>query len=213
MSAFGFSDSSQDRPGVQVAFTSSLGTENNEWHWYGQTDYALEEFRTINRLAYFDYQRDRVFARTQRNYIRPSARQKRLSLKPNKIVTLRAAKCPACHSRNIEALTQTSHEIIDLKFMSAGNKRWITRFVSWRYRCDRCGNRFVPISFQRCRKMPKYGRGVISWCIYQLLVGGQNLNRIQRSLLDLFGLRLPNTSRTYSRVPSPNTLKQATRRY
>ena len=41
--------------------------------------------------------------------------------------------------------------------------------------------------------MPKYGRGVISWCIYQLLVGGQNLNRIQRSLLDLFGLRLPNT--------------------
>src|SRR5215471_707724 len=190
--AAGFSNSSQDRRGVQVASTSSLGTENNEWHWYGQTNYVLEEFRSINRLAYFDYQRDRVFARTQRNYIRSAGRQKR-PLKPNKIVTLRAAKCPVCHSRNIEALTQTSHEIIDLKFMRAGNKRWITRFASWRYRCDRCGNRFVPISFQQCRKMPKYGRGVISWRIYQLLVGGQNLNRIQRTLLDLFGLRLPNT--------------------
>jgi predicted RecB family nuclease len=191
--AASFSSSSQDRPGLQVASTSSLGTENNEWHRYGQTDYVLEEFQTINRLAYFDYQRDRVFARTQRNYIRSRGRQKRLSLKPNKIITLRAAKCPVCHSRNIEAVTQASHEIIDLKFMSAGNKRWITRFASWRYRCDRCGSRFVPISFQRWRKMPKYGRGVISWCIYQLLVGGQNLNRIQRSLLDLFGLRLPNT--------------------
>jgi hypothetical protein len=52
----------------------------------------------------------------------------------------------------------------------------------------------ILISFQRCRKIPKYGRGVISWCIYQLLVGGQNINRIHRSLLDLFGLRLPNAA-------------------
>jgi hypothetical protein len=188
----GFSSSSQDNQGVEVASTSSLSREDNEWHRYGQTDYVLEEFRTINRLAYFDYQHDRVFARTRRNYNRPPTRQKRSSLKPNKIVNLRAAKCPVCHSRNIEALTQASHEVIDLKFMKAGNKRWVTRFASWRYRCDRCGHRFVPISFQRCRRMPKYGRGVISWCIYQLLVGGQNLNRIQRTLLDLFDLRLPN---------------------
>jgi hypothetical protein len=192
--AAGCSDASQDRHGVHVASTSTLGTEKNEWQWYGPTDYALEDFRTINRLAYFDYQRDRVFARNQRKYIRSLGKQKRVSIKPNKTITLRAAKCPVCHSRNIEALTRASHDIIDLKFMSAGNKRWITRFKSWRYRCDHCGNRFVLISFQRCRKIPKYGRGVISWCIYQLLVGGQNINRIHRSLLDLFGLRLPNAA-------------------
>ena len=140
--AAGCSDASQDRHGVHVASTSTLGTEKNEWQWYGPTDYALEDFRTINRLAYFDYQRDRVFARSQRKYIRSLGKQKRVSIKPNKTITLRAAKCPVCHSRNIEALTRASHDIIDLKFMSAGNKRWITRFKSWRYRCDHCGNRF-----------------------------------------------------------------------
>jgi predicted RecB family nuclease len=181
-----------DRPDVHVTSTNTLAADKNEWHRYGPTDYVLEDFRSIHRLAYFDYRRDRVSAWAQRTYIKQRDRQKRLALKPNKIVTLRAAKCPACHSRMIEALAETSHDIIDLKFTGAGNKRWITRFASWRYRCDRCGNRFVPMAFQRCRKTPMYGRGVISWCIYQLLVGGQNLNRIHRSLRDLFGLQLPN---------------------
>ncbi len=145
--AAGFSGSSQHEQGVQVTSTSTLVTEKNEWQLYGPTDYALDEFRAINRLAYFDYQRDRVFAWTKKKPPKSFNRQKRLSLKPNKIITMRAAKCPVCDGRNIEALTQTSHEILDLKFMSGGSKRWITRYVSWRYRCDRCGSRFVPKSF------------------------------------------------------------------
>ena len=65
--AAGFSGSSQHEQGVQVTSTSTLATEKNEWQLYGPTDYALDDFRTINRLAYFDYQRDRVFARLTRS--------------------------------------------------------------------------------------------------------------------------------------------------
>jgi len=182
--------SSRERQGAQVISTSTLATEKNEWPRYGPMDYALEDFWTINRLAYFDYQRDRVSARAKNTHNKV-ARQKRVSSKANKTVTMRAAKCPACGGKNIEPLKQRSHEIVDLKFRNGGIKRWITRVVSWRYRCTRCGYRFFSNTFQQYLKKTRYGRGLISWCIYQLLVGGQNLNRIHRSLLDLYGVRLP----------------------
>ena len=51
-----------------------------------------------------------------------------------------------------------------------------------------------PPRIERRRNLPKYGRGLISWCMYQLLIGGQNINRIHRSLLELFGLSIPNAS-------------------
>ena len=211
--AAGFSGSSQDKQGVQVTSTSTLATEKNEWQLYGPTDYALDDFRTINRLAYFDYQRDRVFARTKKKPTKSFTRQKRLSLKPNKITTMRAAKCPVCDGRNIEALTQISHEIVDLKFMSGGSKRWITRYVSWRYRCGRCGSRFVPNSFQRYERYQSMG--------VELLVGAFTSccleARISTAFTDLCWTCSASGYRrkryTYSRVPSPSTSKQATRRY
>ena len=91
-------------------------------------------------------------------------------------------------------MSQRVHEVIDLRFSESGVRRWIVRYTSWRYCCIRCGTKFLAPKFQHARKTPKYGRGFISWCIYQLLVGGQNVHRIHRSLYDLFCLVIPKGS-------------------
>jgi Transposase IS66 family len=175
--------------------TSALAAEKDGGSLYGPTGFALDDFRTINKFSYFDYQRDRVFARTGRHRKNAIVKTNRKIPAPNKIVTLRAARCPICHSKELKGLSQTVHEVADLRFMPAGGiKRWKTRYVTWRYCCTQCGSRFIPAAFLRLRKLPRYGRGLISWCIYQLLIGGQNLNRVHRSLLDLFGLPIPKTS-------------------
>jgi hypothetical protein len=193
--AAGPSESLRDRQGTEIVPTSALAAEKDGRSLYGPTGFAIDDFRTINELSYFDYQRDRVFARTGRHRKKAIVKTNRKLPAPNKIVTLRAARCPSCHSRELKASSQTVHEVADLRFMPGGGiKRWKTRYVTWRYCCTQCGSRFVPAAFLRLRKLPRYGRGLISWCIYQLLIGGQNLNRVHRSLLDLFGLPIPKTS-------------------
>jgi hypothetical protein len=137
----------------------------------GQHTTLLDDFRAINPLSYFDYQRDKVFARTKGARIKKVEEKTRQRQKPTKIIEIRAAKCPACHDGTITPLSQRVHEVIDLRFSEGGVRRWIVRYTSWRYCCTRCGTKFVAAKFQHARRTPKYGRGLISWCIYQLLIG------------------------------------------
>jgi predicted RecB family nuclease len=178
-----------------IVYTDTLMTAGkDEWHLFGPTHFALEDFRVINSFSYFDYQRDKVFARNKNTSIKKVRRKNKPLAKPNKIVEIRAKKCPSCHNSKISPLSRCVHEVIDLRFSRGGIRRWIVRYISQRYRCARCGTRFVSANFEQHRKEPKYGSGLISWCIYQLLIGGQNVNRIHRSLYDLFGLSVPNGS-------------------
>lgn len=180
--------------GAEVVPTSTFSRQKGEWPHFGSTTFVLDDFRAINKLAYFDYQRDKVFTRTGQ-FRRKLAKEKNCKLfRPNKVVTHKAAKCPVCDNRKIEIVSQAVHEVTDLKFTHSGVKRWNIRYLAWRYCCTRCGHKFVPAAFQKCRTLPKYGRGLISWCIYQMMIGGQNINRVHRSLLELFNISVPNGS-------------------
>jgi predicted RecB family nuclease len=66
---------------------------------FKKAEFVYPEFELANKFAYFDYQRDRVFARTQRLPIRPRRKhsritQRRLSLATN--VVQKLDKCPTC---------------------------------------------------------------------------------------------------------------------
>jgi DNA-directed RNA polymerase subunit RPC12/RpoP len=184
----------QDDRGTEVVRTSGLSAKSDGWSIFGETKYVLDEFRFINKLSYFDYQRDKVFARTGTRRRKPNARKIRRKLRPNETETYRASKCPACQFRGIAPISQTEYDVEDLRFTRGGVRRWITRHVRYRYICKRCGTRFLPTAIRGQRKLPKHGRGLIAWCMYQLLIGGQNINRIHRSLTGLFGLSIPKTS-------------------
>jgi len=184
---------SSDHQGTEVMRTSRLSAKRDGWSIFGETKYVLDEFRAINKLSYFDYQREKVFTRAgghrrKKTAVRPKGRPR-----PNKIIAYRASKCPSCHGRVISPLSRNHHDIEDLRFTRGGIKRWITRHEIWRYSCKRCGIRFYPAAVREKQPQPKYGRGLISWCMYQLLVGGQSIYRIHGSLKELFGLSIPKT--------------------
>ena len=80
--------------------------------------------------------------------------------------------------------------VIDLKFFKGGVKKWITDYLSWNYKCTKCGNLFAPEGVPGGRA-PKYGHGLATWCIYNNLVCGQNLGRVRRALNDIFDLDVP----------------------
>jgi hypothetical protein len=160
-------------------------------HCFGAKKSSLPGFDYLNKCAYFDHQRDKVFVRTSlrlRAVNRRKYRARCPALPINKVVELLCKRCISCNSRKLFQIGSISQKIIDLRYFRDGVKRWVTKCLSWQYRCTKCGAVFVHPDFPQVTT--KYGRGLVSWCIYQNIVGGQNMHRVRRVLAEVFQLPL-----------------------
>ena len=130
---------------------------------FGKFPSALPEFERINAAAYWDYQRSKVYVRTNKA-IRRSIENE---LKPVKKVTVekeyrRGQTCvpvPDAAHRNVGSGTCPTI-IFDLKFTRRGIKRWAVRYRYNSYRCGACrAERTIFQSIQNMAKPP---------CLYRL---------------------------------------------
>ncbi|MFC1635488.1 IS66 family transposase, partial [Planctomycetota bacterium] len=161
---------------------------------FGKKDSVLKDFEHINNCAYFDYQREKVFVRTDRKFKRINKRAKKKNHKSyriNKYSILHCTECPYCTSKKIKGYMEMAKRIIDLKFFKSGTgiKRWVTEYSSWRYRCKECQKCFVSEEWPVSRTI--YGNGLISWCLYHNIARKQIMMQVHQSLIDLFELHIP----------------------
>jgi len=172
--------------------TADLRPTSCRTHRFGTIKFALPGFDVVNRSAYFDYQRQKIFVRssTPLKRVLTRSRPRRPRLKPNRVLQIEAKKCVTCGSRKISQLRPVKRTLIDLKFFRGGVKKWVTNYLSWNYKCSKCGALFTPEGVPEGRA-PKHGHGLVTWCIYNSLVCGQNLGRVRRALRDVFGLDIP----------------------
>jgi predicted RecB family nuclease len=154
--------------------------------------FALPELETINKAAYWDYQRERVYVKSAN---RPTRRRTPTSrphykLKPNNTIDYPSRSCcPNCRSTKIYGHGRRSKTVVDLRFMKQGMKRWVTRHVIHRYRCQSCGSTFNPSGCYWTAA--KYGPDLIAYTIYQNIALGLPQMHIDSSFSRLFGLHLP----------------------
>lgn len=172
--------------------TADLKPASCRSHRFRKIEFALPGLEVVNRFAYFDYQRQKIFVRASTSLKRllTKATPRRSRLKPNKVLQIEARKCASCGSRKISQLRAVKRTVVDLKFFRGGVKKWITDFLSWNYKCTKCGTLFVPEGVPPGRA-PKYGRGLATWCVYNNLVCGQNMLRVRQALNDIFDLDVP----------------------
>jgi predicted RecB family nuclease len=95
---------------------------------FGKFDSALPEFSKINNAAYWDYQRSKVFARTDkrvRRTVQKSDREKISVVDKEITVVDMPAKCPRCSATKLwHYPPRRSNVVYDLKFSDKGVKRW-----------------------------------------------------------------------------------------
>jgi predicted RecB family nuclease len=163
---------------------------------FGEVEFALPEFQQINEAAYWDYQRSRV-------YVRSNPRLKRISretlkkrscaeLRPNKIVIVeepRPISCCRCNNSLIYKWGRYSQTIYDLRLSRTGIRRWVVRFSFSRYICWHCKATFI----QYIRKH-KYGVGLCAYLLYQIIEVQIPQNAVAKSVRELFGLPLSRGS-------------------
>ena len=163
-------------------------------------DYALPEIQAIHKCSHFDYQRQKVFVRTDKvvRALEAKRQKKRKSvLRPNKKRDISARVCVNCKSKGLLPVKPTSKRIVDLRFFDSGVKRWITQINSHIYRCKNCeahfvpkrfrtGGNYVPEGYRKARS--KYGHSLKSWVIFQHIFNKHSFRQIESNLYELFKL-------------------------
>lgn len=113
-------------------------------HPYGfkRNNFLIPEFEKINQAAYWDYQRERVYLKTNPALKRTASKspESQKILVPNQIIDCqRPNLCPKCHSRKFYQNAKHSKTVLDLKFTRHGIKRWVIKYLYNQYLCQDCG--------------------------------------------------------------------------
>jgi len=157
---------------------------------FGKTEFLLPEFQKINEAAYWDYQRNRVYARSGTKSPRRKVQRQglRTRLRPNKTILVeerRPASCCRCNGTLIYKWGRYSQTVFDLKFSPGSLKRWVIRYLFSRYICWKCKT-----TFHLYVRRPKYGADLCAYLLYQIVEVPTPQNVVAKTTRQLFGLPL-----------------------
>jgi predicted RecB family nuclease len=135
---------------------------------FGKFASPMPEFEKINSAAYWDYQRTKVFVRTnktlQRSRNRSLTRAKKVAVEKEVKVEDKPPFCSRCGKSHFWTYRGKSHVVFDLKFTRRGIKRWAIRYRYNMYRCSACRTEMTIYS-----RDSKYGPNLRAYVIYLLI--------------------------------------------
>jgi predicted RecB family nuclease len=184
--------------GQQVSLVEEIQRWDNNRQW-GTVRFAQVEFAQINRCAYFDYQRERVYVRTGaalRKGIRGRKKHARQKLRVTRRVVLTSKRCPGCKGTSVT--TEFDHKELgcrnprarrayDLVLTPAGVRRKVIECRASVHRCLDCGLCFIPPTYTR---LDRHFHGLKSWAMYQHVVHRVSVQGVRDMIEELFGLRV-----------------------
>jgi len=171
----------------EVVLTSDMKRESP--YGFKRNEFVFPEMEIINKAAYWDYQRERVYVKSRhqstRKHKRDSAR--RNSPMPNTTIEYaRPSSCPTCKSKLVYRHGKRSRIVVDLRFMRHGVKRWINRYIARRYRCPSCRITFYPPD--RGWTAGRYGPDLVAYTMYHNIELRLPQRRVALCVKELFGL-------------------------
>lgn len=186
----------QNVPGPQVALVSDLDRLANRER-FGKFKSPNPDFAFVNKCAYFDYQRERVFVRTSKllkKRLPVLGSHKNRTIRVSKRISITASKCPVCGNKKIATITAglrgkgletKSKRVFDLVATSGGVKRRVIEARTSAYRCSSCGHCFIS---ERYRRLAKHYHSLMSWAMYLHVAHRLSFGTLEELFRDLFGL-------------------------
>jgi predicted RecB family nuclease len=163
----------------------------------GSIDFVNPDFAAINKCAYFDYQRERVYIRTSRTLRRNTARTKgrvNRKLRVSKEVFIEARSCPYCRSKEIAIAPAGSpppwplgKRAFDLVITPSGIRRRVIRCRTRAYQCSACSRFFVPEPYER---LDKHFHGLKSWAMHMHVGHRIGLAELELMFREQFGMHV-----------------------
>ncbi len=163
---------------------------------FGKFASVLPEFKKINLAAYWDYQRSKVYIRTNKAIRRTVEKSKKTNrqvlVEKDVKVNDKPQFCPKCRSENLWAMASSSHVVFDLRFMRQGIKRWSVRYHYNRYRCMGCLAEMTPHS-----RDWQYGPNLRAYVMHLLIEMRLSYQKISDHITSLFNLPVRKNTTTF----------------
>ena len=173
---------------VAVSRIPDLKPQFTRPNW-GTPQFARSDFDYINRCSYFEYQREKIYVRTNRNMAKQNVRKKKRAKKRKhqEEIEIPCSACPNCGSQKATRSSEQRRcrQFLSLKIGPTYVRHVIRRVASYKYRCRRCGRKYFPDQYAN---MAKYGHSLKSWVIYEHVAHRASFENISETLRDLFGL-------------------------
>ncbi len=166
------------------ANTSSLPSRNTHNKW-GDPNFQSTDFKEINRFAYFDYQREKIYLRTNKYVKKALTRENKYRknvYKVDKRLGYLPFDCPSCSNNEFYSLDRKKKLIINLKFMKNGVKKWNVQVPATSFQCSKCLEEF---------SINKYGRNLMIWSMNQYLSYLVSMPKIGNMILENFNIYVP----------------------
>jgi len=160
--------------------------QSTSFHKWGTPRFETEELDAINKCSYFDYQRSKVYLRTNKT-VRIALRRERKSEAAVNAVDRQIGlpeDCPYCGGAKIRPASKRlrRRRILDLRFMKNGVKKWVVEVDGKHFRCVGCDRVF---------EFPMYGRNLVVWSMNQHVSYRIGMNRVGQMLLENFNIDVP----------------------
>jgi predicted RecB family nuclease len=175
----------------QVARAEDIPASKAAWE-FGQQQFTFPELEYVNRCAYFDYQRDKIFVRTNKTLRQVHARKVRRrvrKLRINRRIVIRSLQCPFCRGRAIQRYPDKMHVKLayDLRLTGGGIRRQVIECTAALHHCLDCNRNFLP---RRYKRRDKHFHALKSWAMYQHIAHCVSFQRIEEMFREFFGLRV-----------------------
>jgi predicted RecB family nuclease len=159
---------------------------------FGKFPSALPEFEKINTAAYWDYQRSKVYVRSDKA-IRRSVEKtvkpvKKVAVKKEVMLDDKPASCPRCAESKLWIAKRMSRVVFDLKFTRGGIKRWVVRYRYNSYRCAAC-----KAEMTLHPRATKYGPNLRAYVAYLLIEMRLSYQKIREHVATVFNIPITNT--------------------
>ncbi len=178
--------------GPVVAWADEVSVPSSRREWC-RIKFVVQDFDHVNRCAWFDYQREKVFLRTSKSVRRACRcrrkRRKQAKAPVSREIEIKCGTCPRCNGKRIIRLSKEMHSkfAYDLKFTAGGIHRQVIRCTTARHLCQDCTLWFLPKRFKR---LDKHLHGLKSWAMYQHVVHRISFQHLEAMFEDCFGLRV-----------------------
>lgn len=184
-------DSSDQQIGeAVVARAENLAIRSSRRHW-GVAIFALPDFEIVNSYAYFDYQREKVFVRTNKTIRRNQKQQRkkigRKNLRINAKMEMSTQTCPYCSGANVrlrpdKRLARLGY---DLRITGTGVRRWVIQFSTQWHHCVDCKKRFLPGDYLR---LAEHFHSLKAWAMFEHVAHRTTLANVADSIRQCYGL-------------------------
>jgi predicted RecB family nuclease len=159
---------------------------------WGKTNYLNPDFNYINRFAYSDYQRNKVYVRSSKVLKRNSSKKHdrpNLKLRINKRIEVASSKCSVCKSDDLTLVKRRNQRkrALDLSFTPGGIRRTVIQCRTSVYKCNCCGNTFIP---ERYMRLDIHFHNLKSWAMFLHVACRISLRTVRFIFIELFGVHI-----------------------